>query len=64
MRASVILEINTEHSLFEKLKAVQGDKETLGKYARVLLDQGRLIEGLPIDDPVEFTSLVCELMSK
>ena len=64
VRASVILEINTEHSLFEKLKAVQGDKETLGKYARVLLDQGRLIEGLPIDDPVEFTSLVCELMSK
>jgi len=64
VQASVILEINTEHTLFEKLKAVQGDKETLGKYARVLLDQGRLIEGLPIDDPVEFTSLVCELMSK
>ena len=42
----------------------EDDKELLGKYARVLLDQGRLIEGLPIDDPVEFTSVVCELMSK
>lgn len=64
IQAQRVLEINPEHEIFNKLKSVSdsGDKEKLGKYAKLLYDQALLIEGLSIEDPVEFSNLICELM--
>lgn len=64
VHAQRVLEINPEHSIFGKLKAISeaGDKEKLGKYAQLLYTQALLIEGISIENPVEFSNLICELM--
>ncbi len=64
IKAQRVLEINPEHPIFEKLKSINAadDKETLGKYAKLLYDQALLIEGISIENPVEFSNLICELM--
>ena len=65
MQAECVLEINAKHPVLEKLKKeYDADKDTVRKYAALLYDQARLIEGLPIEDPVEFSNTVCELMTK
>ncbi|MCQ2468987.1 MAG: molecular chaperone HtpG [Ruminococcus sp.] len=60
--AQKVLEINPEHEIFGKLRSVSGDSEKLSKYAKLLYTQALLIEGMSIDDPVEFSNLICELM--
>lgn len=64
VHAQRILEINPEHEIFGKLNAVKeaGDSDKLGKYARLLYDQALLIEGISIENPVEFSNLICDLM--
>lgn len=64
VHAQRVLELNPEHEIFGKLKALgeSGDKDTLGKYAKLLYDQALLIEGMSIEDPVEFSNLICELV--
>lgn len=64
VHAQRILEINPDHEIFGKLNAVKesGDGDKLGKYARLLYDQALLIEGISIENPVEFSNLICELM--
>lgn len=63
VRAEKILEINVGHEIFERLKkAHQSDEEKFGLYVDVLYDQALLIEGLKIEDPVEFTNNICKLM--
>lgn len=62
VKAQRVLEINANHPIFAKLTAMENDDEKLGKYTKILYDQALLIEGLPIEDPVEFSNLVCELM--
>ena len=64
IKAEKILEINTSHEVFKALKeAYEHDKDKLKLYADVLYNQALLIEGLPIEDPVEFTNNICKLMS-
>ena len=61
--ASVVLEINMNHPLAEKLTDLyESDKDRLAKYAKVLFGEACLIGGVALDDPKEFTSLVSELM--
>ena len=64
VHAQRVLEINPEHEIFAKLQTISasGDKDKLAKYAKLLYTQALLIEGMPIDNPVEFSNLVCELM--
>lgn len=65
VKAQVVLEINKNHPIAEKLKSLyESDKEELKKYTKVLYSEARLIEGLPIDNPTELSNLVCELLSK
>ena len=63
-RAERILELNATHPVFAKLVAAQeaGDTDKLALYASLLYDQALLVEGLPVDDPVEFARNVCALM--
>ncbi len=63
VKADKVLEINPEHPVFETLKKLYTtDKEKVEKYSRLLYNQALMIEGMPVEDPVEFSNLVCELM--
>ena len=62
VKARKVLEINGSHSAFSALqKAFSEDKEKAGKLARILLAQAKLIADIPLDDPREYTDLVCSL---
>lgn len=61
--AQKVLEINTGHPIFEKLKyAYDNDKEKLRKISNVLYNQALLIEGLQIEDPVQYANDVYALI--
>lgn len=63
IQAEKVLEINTNHEVFHSLKdAFEKDKEKLSLYTNLLYHQALLIEGLPINDPVEFTNDICKIM--
>jgi molecular chaperone HtpG len=63
VKADKVLEINTNHDVFQSLKdAYENDKEKLTLYTNLLYNQALLIEGLPINDPVEFTNDICKVM--
>lgn len=63
VKANKILEINVHHNVFNKLKeAFEEDKEKVKLYTNLLYDQALLIEGLTIEDPVEFTNNIWKLM--
>ena len=65
VKAEKALEINPNHPIFEKLKTLYTeDKDKLTSYTKLLYDQALLIEGMSIDNPVEFANLVCDLMTK
>lgn len=63
VEANKVLEINPEHPVFETLKKLyESDKDKVEKYSKLLYNQALMIEGMPVEDPVEFSNLVCELM--
>jgi len=63
VKADKVLEINVNHEVYQSLKAAyEQDKEKLGLYTNLLYNQALLIEGLPIQDPVEFTNDMCKIM--
>ena len=62
VKAETVLEINASHPISDKLRNL--DDETLEKYAKLLYMQARLISGLSIEDPAEFSALISELMIK
>lgn len=63
VKAEKALEINPEHPIFEKLKDLyENDRDKLTDYTKLLYSQALLIEGMSIEDPVEFANLVCGLM--
>lgn len=63
IKSEKILEINTNHEVFNSLKSVfENDKDKFNLYASILYNQALLVEGLSIEDPVEFTNNICKLM--
>ncbi|MDF2947805.1 MAG: heat shock protein 90 [Bacillales bacterium] len=63
IQAEKVLEINANHEVFKSLKtAFESDKEKLDLYTKLLYSQALLIEGLPINDPLEFTNDICKIM--
>lgn len=42
--------------------AAEGDQEKLGLYTNLLYNQALLIEGLQVNDPVQFTNDICKIM--
>ncbi len=63
IQAEKILEINVNHDMFDNIKtAFSSDKEKLKKLTRVLYNQALLIEGLSIEDPVQYANDVCQLL--
>ncbi|MEK3885303.1 molecular chaperone HtpG [Paenibacillus sp. PL2-23] len=63
IKADKVLEINVGHDVFQSLKRTfEGDKEKFNLYTQLLYNQALLIEGLTIQDPVEFTNDICKVM--
>ncbi|MCY7769370.1 molecular chaperone HtpG [Bacillus haynesii] len=64
VKADKALEINTNHEVFKTLQdAFENDKDKFKLYTGLLYNQALLIEGLPIEDPVEFTNDICKVMA-
>ena len=63
MKASKVLEINAEHPIFEALMTIyKTNPDKVKEYAGLLYDQAMLIEGFAIEDPMAFSSKICDLM--
>ncbi|MUV36609.1 Chaperone protein HtpG [Lentibacillus sp. JNUCC-1] len=63
VQAEKVLEINVNHDVFQALqKAYDSDPDQLKLYTNLLYNQALLIEGIQVDDPVEFTNDICKVM--
>lgn len=65
IKAQLVLEINEKHPIAKKLKDLyKEDKESFDKYAKILYSEARMIAGLPIENPTEISTLICDVISK
>ncbi len=63
IKAEKVLEINVDHHVFKSLKdAYTSDKEKFKLFTDLLYNQALLIEGLPVEDPVEFTNNIWKVL--
>ncbi|MFI3324717.1 MAG: molecular chaperone HtpG [Clostridia bacterium] len=63
VKAERVLEINSNHQVFQSLKnLMNSDEEKLKVYADILYTQALIIEGFPVEDPVDFSAKICSLM--
>lgn len=64
VKAERVLEINENHPLFAALTALHASNpDKLKDYAQLLYTQALLIEGMPVEDPVDFSNKICDLMA-
>ena len=67
LKAEKILEVNTTHPLFEKIKnEFESNKESemFKEYTHLLYDEACIVLGMPIEDPKLFTQRLSALMLK
>ncbi len=65
VKAELVLEINKDHAVASKLKELYtSDKDKLCRYAKVLYGNARLVSGLSLENPSEYSKLVSEIMSE
>lgn len=63
IQAKIVLEINENHPIVDTLKDLyKKDVEKLKKYTKILYAQARLIEGLPVENPTELSTLISEVL--
>lgn len=60
VKAQLVLEINSNHPVAEKLE--KADDEQLKKYVALLYSSARLIAGLDLENPTEFSDILADLM--
>ena len=64
IRAKKILQINRNHKIYEKIKSLhESNQDALKEISRVLLDEAKLIEGLPIEDTARFVELATKYIA-
>ena len=65
IKANRILELNPNHEVFKAInKLYKEDPLEINGYANLLYNQALLMEGFKIDNPIEFSNLMCDLMVK
>ncbi len=65
IRAKKVLQINREHKIYEKIKTLfENNQDALKEVSRVLLDEAKLIEGLPVEDMAKFVELATKYISQ
>ena len=63
VKAQIVLEINKDHEVADKLKELFGsDQVKLSDYTKILYGSARLVSGLSLDNPTEFSDLVSKLL--
>ena len=63
VKAQLVLEINKDHAVADKLKELYGsDQVKLADYTKLLYGSARLVSGLSLDNPTEFNDLISKLM--
>ncbi len=63
MKAQRVLELNMSHQAVKTMESlIQTDIDKARKYAEVLYCQALLIAGLPLENPSEYTDMVCSLI--
>ena len=63
VKAQLVLEINKDHQIANKLKELYGtDQVKLTEYTKLLYGSARLVSGLSLDNPTEFSDLITKLM--
>lgn len=63
IKAEKILELNMDHDVFKSLvNAYENDEEKFKLYTNILYNQAMLIEGLPIEDPIQFSKDLSKVM--
>lgn len=62
VKAQIVLDINAEHPIADKIKALASNEEKLKNYAEILYAEARMIAGLSVENPAELSNLICELM--
>ncbi|MDE6862807.1 MAG: molecular chaperone HtpG [Eubacterium sp.] len=60
VKAQLVLEINSNHPVAEKLE--KADDEQLIKYVTLLYSSARLIAGLDLENPTEFSDILADMM--
>lgn len=60
VKAQLVLEINAEHPIVDKLKGASDDD--LKKYTNLLYSSARLIAGLDLENPTEFSDALADMM--
>lgn len=62
-KAERIFELNADHNIIKSLDSLRLEDEDRAKnYARLLFEQAKLLAGLPIENPAEYSDLVFSLM--
>ncbi len=63
MKAEKILEISSTHQILDTIKnAYEQDKDSVKKYATVLYEQARLLEGLGVDNIPDFVTALTDII--
>ncbi|HLS35823.1 MAG TPA: molecular chaperone HtpG [Bacillota bacterium] len=63
IKADKVLELNIEHDMFEQLAdTFENDKDKAELLTNILYNQALLIEGLPVEDPVEYANAVWKVI--
>ena len=63
VQAERVLELNPDHPIFATMqRLLNEDQDKLAKYSELLYHQAMLIEGMPVEDPVALSTLICDLM--
>ncbi len=63
VKAQVMLDINKNHPIAQKLKTLQRENpDKVADYAKILYAQARLIGGMSVENPLELSTLICDLM--
>ena len=63
MKARKILELNSSHPLLDRLRELyRSNRDQLDVYGRLLLGQALILEGLDLEDPIQFNQDILKLM--
>lgn len=65
VKANKVLEINENHPISDKIKDLYiNDKDMLSKYTQILYEVSRQLNGLPMEKPADFASIICDIITK